>query len=152
MPRLKPPAAKRTLATAWRCRYSHGLIRRLIPVRDRERVVLSSGACIGMPPAACGADCPVGYQNDIILMGGSSRTAPSSALHDRLQYQLNHRPAGTLPRPWWAGGVTRRGRAAGVLPGAGGWAVAVQHLGLAGVPCGGGAVRVQDQGPALLVD
>ena len=40
----------------------------------------------------------------------------------------------------------------GLLPGAGGWSVAVQDLRLAGVPRGGGPVRVQDQGPALLVD
>ena len=74
MPRLKPPAAKRTPATARRCRYSHGLIRRLITVTDREGVALSSGACIGMPPAAA-SGCPVTYQNDIILMGGPSRAA-----------------------------------------------------------------------------
>ncbi len=41
---------------------------------------------------------------------------------------------------------------AGVLPGAGGWSVAVQDLGAVRVPRGGGAIRVQDQGPALLVD
>ncbi len=40
----------------------------------------------------------------------------------------------------------------GVLPGAGGWAVAVQHFGLVRVPGGGGAVGVQDQGPAPPVD
>src|SRR4029077_6339603 len=37
---------------------------------------------------------------------------------------------------------------AGPLPGAGGWSVAVQHLGLVLVPCAGRAVRVDDQGPA----
>src|SRR6185312_15963498 len=36
----------------------------------------------------------------------------------------------------------------GPLPGAGGWAVAVEHLGLVLVPRGGGPVRVDDQGPA----
>src|ERR1700691_1902402 len=41
---------------------------------------------------------------------------------------------------------------AGVLPGAGGWAVAVDDLGLVPVPCGGGAVGVQDEGPAHPVD
>ena len=40
----------------------------------------------------------------------------------------------------------------GCLPGAGGRAVAVEHLGLAGVPRGGGTVGVQDQGPAPPVD
>ncbi len=60
---------QRTPATARRCRYSHGLIRRLITVTDREGVVLSSGACIGMPPAV---GCPVTYLKD---MGGSSRAA-----------------------------------------------------------------------------
>ena len=33
MPNWKPPAAKRTLATAGRCRYSHGEIRRCMPDR-----------------------------------------------------------------------------------------------------------------------
>jgi hypothetical protein len=42
-----------------------------------------------------------------------------------------------------------RGRA---LPGPGGWAVAMQDLRLVGVPGGGGAVGVQDQGPAPPVD
>jgi hypothetical protein len=60
---------RRTPATARRCRYSHGLIRRLITVTDREGVVLSSGACIGMPPAV---GCPVTYLTD---MGESSRAA-----------------------------------------------------------------------------
>src|SRR5450755_879961 len=69
MPGLKPPAAKRTPATARRCRYSHGLIRRLITVTDREGVVLSPGACIGMPPTV---GYPVTYLND---MGRSSRAA-----------------------------------------------------------------------------
>src|ERR1022692_2471297 len=69
MPRLKPPAAKRTPAAARRCRYSHGVIRRLMTVTDREGVVLSSGACIGMPPAV---GCPVICLDD---MGGSSRAA-----------------------------------------------------------------------------
>ncbi len=54
---------------ARRCRYSHGLIRRLKTVTDREGVVLSSGACIGMPPAV---GCPVTHLNDI---GASSRAA-----------------------------------------------------------------------------
>ena len=67
MPRLKPPAAKRTPAVVQRCRYSHALIRRLIP--DREGVVLLPGACIGMPPAV---GCPVTCLDD---MGGSSRAA-----------------------------------------------------------------------------
>jgi hypothetical protein len=40
----------------------------------------------------------------------------------------------------------------GVLPGSGGWAVAVEHLGPVGVPGGGGPVRVQDQLPAPAVD
>ena len=40
----------------------------------------------------------------------------------------------------------------GWLPGPGGRAVAVQHLGFAGVPGGGGAVGVQDQRPAPSVD
>src|SRR5579859_5009794 len=40
----------------------------------------------------------------------------------------------------------------GVLPGPGGRAVAVQHLGPVGAPCGGGAVGVQDEGPAPAVD
>ncbi len=44
------------------------------------------------------------------------------------------------------------GRRPGVLPGAGGRAVASQGLGAVLVPRGGGAVRVQDQGPAPLVD
>jgi len=39
-----------------------------------------------------------------------------------------------------------------VLPGSGGRAVAVQDLGAAGVPRGGGAVRVQHEGPAPPVD
>jgi hypothetical protein len=64
-------------ATARRCRYSHGLIRRLITVTDREGVVLSSGACIGMPPAV---GCPVTYLND---MGGSSRAALVAALRSQ---------------------------------------------------------------------
>ena len=41
---------------------------------------------------------------------------------------------------------------AGALPGLGGRAVAVQHLRLVRVPRGGGAVGVQDQGPAPPVD
>ena len=40
----------------------------------------------------------------------------------------------------------------GPLPGPGGWPVAVQDFRLVLVPRGRGAVRVQDQGPALLVD
>jgi len=49
--------------------------------------------------------------------------------------------------------LTRPGpRRPGGLPGAGGWAVAVQDLGLVLVPGGGGAVGVQDQGPAPAVD
>src|SRR5215475_11794568 len=40
----------------------------------------------------------------------------------------------------------------GLLPGAGGGPVAVQHLGLVLVPGGGGAVGVDDQGPAPAVD
>jgi uncharacterized protein YciI len=40
----------------------------------------------------------------------------------------------------------------GVLPGAGGWAVAAEHLGPVAVPRGGGAVGVADQGPAHPVD
>jgi hypothetical protein len=60
---------QRTPATARRCRYSPGLIRRLITVTDREGVVLSSGARTGMPPAA---GCPV---TDLTDMGGSSRAA-----------------------------------------------------------------------------
>ena len=40
----------------------------------------------------------------------------------------------------------------GRLPGAGGWSVAVQGLGLVLVPGGGGAVGVDDQGPAPAVD
>ena len=38
------------------------------------------------------------------------------------------------------------------LPRSGGRSVAVQHLGAVGVPCGGGPVRVQHQGPAPPVD
>src|SRR5450755_2615476 len=46
----------------------------LITVTDREGVVLSSGACTGMPPAV---GCPVTYLND---MGGSSRAhSPSGS-------------------------------------------------------------------------
>ena len=41
---------------------------------------------------------------------------------------------------------------AGPLPGAGGWSVAVQHLGLVLVPGRGGPVGVDDQGPAPAVD
>ena len=41
---------------------------------------------------------------------------------------------------------------AGVLPGADGGAVAVQDFRFVGVPRGGGAVGVQDQGPAPPVD
>jgi hypothetical protein len=40
----------------------------------------------------------------------------------------------------------------GVLPGSGGWAVAVQDLGVVGVPGGGGAVRVEGECPAPAVD
>src|SRR5580658_6264705 len=40
----------------------------------------------------------------------------------------------------------------GALPGSGGRAVAVQDLGAVGVPGGGGAVGVQDEGPAPAVD
>jgi alcohol dehydrogenase, propanol-preferring len=47
-----PAHAQRTPATARRCRYSHGLIRRLITVTDREGVVLSSGACRAVVDAA----------------------------------------------------------------------------------------------------
>src|SRR3984885_15584964 len=43
-------------------------------------------------------------------------------------------------------------RCRGLLPGAGGGAVAVQDFGVVGVPGGGGAVGVQDQGPAPPVD
>src|SRR6202041_4147698 len=43
-------------------------------------------------------------------------------------------------------------RCRGVLPGAGGGAVAVQDFAAVGVPGGGGAVGVQDQGPAPPVD
>jgi hypothetical protein len=43
-------------------------------------------------------------------------------------------------------------RQAGVLPGARWGSVAVEHLGAVGVPGGGRPVRVQDQGPAPLVD
>src|SRR5690348_15677956 len=43
--------------------------------------------------------------------------------------------------------VFRRGQA-GPLPGAGGWSVAVQDLGFVLVPRAGGAVGVDDQGPA----
>src|ERR1700676_45847 len=42
--------------------------------------------------------------------------------------------------------------APGVLPGAGGWAVAAQDLGFVPVPGHGGAVGVPDQGPAHPVD
>ena len=41
---------------------------------------------------------------------------------------------------------------AGVLPGAGGRAVAAEDLGPVAVPRGGGAVGVADQGPALPVN
>ncbi len=41
---------------------------------------------------------------------------------------------------------------AGVLPGWGGWAVAVQDLGSVRAVGGGGPVRVQDHGPAPQVD
>ena len=47
--------------------------------------------------------------------------------------------------------ATLRGRPtglAGVSPRPGGWTVAVQHLGLVGIPRGSGAVGVQDQRPA----
>jgi hypothetical protein len=40
----------------------------------------------------------------------------------------------------------------GVSPRPGGWAVAMEDLCLVGVPCGGGAVGVQDEGPAPPVD
>ena len=40
----------------------------------------------------------------------------------------------------------------GCHPGRTGWAVAVEDLRLVGVPGGGGAVGVQDQGPAPPVD
>jgi hypothetical protein len=40
----------------------------------------------------------------------------------------------------------------GVLPGAGGWAVAVEDLGTVRVPGGGRSVRVQDQSPAPAVN
>lgn len=63
-PSVKPPAAKYPHAKARRCRYSHGVIRRVIT--EREEVVLSS-ACIGMPPAARSAGRPVTYQSEIIL-------------------------------------------------------------------------------------
>ena len=43
-------------------------------------------------------------------------------------------------------------RQAGVSPRPGRWAVAVQDLRFVGVPGGGGAVRVQDQGPAPPMD
>jgi len=49
--------------------YCHGLIRRLMTVTDPEAVVLSSGACTGMPPAV---GCPVTCLDDV---GGSSRAA-----------------------------------------------------------------------------
>ena len=62
-------------------------IRRLITVTDREGVVLSSGACIGMPPAV---GCPVTYLND---MGGSSRRcqpdlASASTDKERSEFQV----------------------------------------------------------------
>src|SRR6185312_6341451 len=41
-----------------------------------------------------------------------------------------------------------RGSGPGLLPGAGGWSVAVQDLRLLLVPRAGGPVRVDDQGPA----
>ena len=40
----------------------------------------------------------------------------------------------------------------GVLPGVGGWAVAVEDFGFVGIPGTGGTVGVQDQGPAPPVD
>ncbi len=53
-----------------------------------------------------------------------------------------------------AGTITQIGcfLAGRALPGRGGRAVAVQDFGFVRVPCGGGAVRVQDQGPAPPVD
>src|SRR5579859_7420927 len=45
-----------------------------------------------------------------------------------------------------------RPRGPGVLPGSGGWAVAMEDLGAVGVPGGGRAVRVQDELPAPAVD
>src|SRR5690242_20773267 len=43
-------------------------------------------------------------------------------------------------------------RACRILPGAGGWPVAVEHFGLVLVPRAGGPVGVDDQGPAPPVD
>src|SRR5690242_21576431 len=40
----------------------------------------------------------------------------------------------------------------GALPGPGGWSVAVQDLGLVLVPGSGGAIRIDHEGPAALVD
>ena len=48
--------------------------------------------------------------------------------------------------------LTAPNHLAGRLPGAGRGAVAVEHLGLVGIPRGGGPVGVQDQGPAPPVD
>src|SRR5579859_1131303 len=59
--------------------------------------------------------------------------------------------SGTAPEDGMAGYATGKSQA-GVLPGSGGRAVAVQDLGPVGVPRGGGAVRVQDEGPAPAVD
>src|SRR5690349_22492283 len=40
----------------------------------------------------------------------------------------------------------------GALPGPGGWSVAAQDLGLVLVPGSGGAIRIDHEGPAALVD
>src|ERR1700722_6533974 len=65
--------------------------------------------------------------------------------------------AGTAAAPGQAWSRTPRPRLSclrwspappGVLPGAGGWAVAAQHLGPVRVPRGRGAIGIEDQGPA----
>jgi len=59
---------------------------------------------------------------------------------------------GTRVMPGWPYSVVDCSGHAGPLPGAGGGSVAVEHFGLVLVPRGGGAVGVDDQGPAPPVD
>ncbi len=101
----------------------------------RRRDQRVAPGCDLPPPAGLRLGRPIG------------KAALEPAAHGGME-RLEHAPHAT----WGFRHSARRRERAGASPGSGGWAVAGEDLGSVLVPGGGGAVGVEDDGPAPAVD